>query len=115
MDDTPSRPQRPYAWLALILVAGLALRLLPVLSDGDLPVLFMLPDSYDYHRLACGMLDGHGYSWDQQPPYTANLYRLPGFPLILFALYSLTGPSVVAAIALQALLGTATILLTFFL
>jgi 4-amino-4-deoxy-L-arabinose transferase-like glycosyltransferase len=116
MDDTDPRPRRSLVWLGLILAVGLALRLLPVLRDGDLPVLFMLPDSYDYHRLACGLLDGHGYSWDQQPPYTPNLYRLPGFPVLLFALYALSGgPSIIAAIALQALLGAATILLTYFL
>jgi 4-amino-4-deoxy-L-arabinose transferase-like glycosyltransferase len=115
MDDTPPPSRRPIAWLGLILVAGLTLRLLPVVADGDLPVLFMLPDSYDYHRLACSILEGRGYTWDQQPPYSPNLYRLPGFPLILAALYSFTGPSVAAAIALQALLGTATILLTYFL
>jgi 4-amino-4-deoxy-L-arabinose transferase-like glycosyltransferase len=102
-------------WLALILVVGLALRLVPVLCHGDHPVLFMDSDSQGYHRLACGLLAGHGYTWDEQPPYTPNLYRPPGFPLLLLGLYALVGPSVAAAIAWQALIGTATILLTFFL
>lgn len=116
MDVAPAPPSRSNSgWLALILAAALALRLLPVLCHGGSPAVFMDADSGEYHRIACNLLAGNGYSWDTQPPYTPNLYRLPGLPVLLLGLYALTGPSVPAAIVLQAVVSTATVLLTFFL
>jgi 4-amino-4-deoxy-L-arabinose transferase-like glycosyltransferase len=109
----PSPPRPPLIWLALLLALALGLRLLPVLCHGAHPALFMGYDSWGYHRLATNLLAGHGYSWDTAPPYTPNLYRPPGYPVLLLGLYALTGPSILAAIALQALAGTAAVLLTF--
>src|SRR5262249_47044138 len=92
-------------------------RLLPVLCYGNADGLYLASDadSWGYHRLASCLLAGHGYSWDSQPPYAPNLYRPPGFPLILLGLYTLTGPWFVAAVVLQALVGAAVIALTFLL
>ena len=102
-------------WLTLILALGFCLRVLPVFCHGQYPVLFMDSDSWGYHRLASNLLAGNGYSWDTQPPYTPNLYRPPGFPVFLLGVYALTGPSVPAAIVVQAVASTVTVLLTFFL
>jgi 4-amino-4-deoxy-L-arabinose transferase-like glycosyltransferase len=115
--ETPSAPRRPLAWLAFLVALGLGLRLLPVLCYGDADALYLASDSdsWGYHRLASNLLAGHGYSWDTRPPYEPNLYRPPGFPLILLALYRLTGPWFVAAIGLQALVGSAVIVLIFLL
>jgi 4-amino-4-deoxy-L-arabinose transferase-like glycosyltransferase len=111
----PPRPRLPFAGLALLLAAALGLRLLPVLAHGDHPALFMDSDSWGYHRLASNLLAGNGYTWDMEPPRAPNLYRPPGFPVLLWGLYRLTGPSVPAAIVSQALVGTAAVLLTFLL
>ena len=92
---------------------GIGLGAIP--RHGGSPVLFMDPDSWEYHRIASNLLAGNGYSWDTQPPYSPNFYRVPGFPVVLLGLYSLTGPSIPAAIAVQAVVSTATILLTFLL
>jgi 4-amino-4-deoxy-L-arabinose transferase-like glycosyltransferase len=115
--ESPSGPRLPLGWLALLVAVGLSLRLLPVLCYGNADGLYLASDydSWGYHRLASGLLAGHGYSWDNGPPYAPNLYRPPGFPLILVALYTLTGPWFVAAVVLQALVGTAVIVLTFLL
>jgi 4-amino-4-deoxy-L-arabinose transferase-like glycosyltransferase len=115
MDGAPSTSYRStLGWLSLILAVAFGLRLLPVLCHGASPVLFMDPDSREYHRIASNLLAGNGYSWDTQPPYTPNFYRVPGFPVFLLGVYALTGPSIPAAIAVQAVVSTATVLLTFF-
>jgi Dolichyl-phosphate-mannose-protein mannosyltransferase len=114
-DSSAPSARLPFGWLALIVTVGLGLRLLPVLSYGQQPGLFMTYDSWGYHRLASNLLQGNGYSWDLQPPYTPNLYRPPVLPVLLLGLYAVTGESIVAAIVLQALVSTATIVLTFFL
>ncbi len=114
MDDaTPHRPRPPLGRLAILLAVALAIRLLPVLAHGAYPVLFMDSDSWGYHRLASNLLAGHGYSWDTSPPYSPNLYRPPGFPVVLLGLYALTAPSVPAAIVLLGIVSTATVLLTY--
>jgi 4-amino-4-deoxy-L-arabinose transferase-like glycosyltransferase len=114
MDVVPLPPSRPpIRWLVLLVAVALGLRLLPVLCHGSHPALFMGYDSWGYHRLATNLLAGHGYTWDTAPPYTPNLYRPPGYPVVLLGLYALTGPSILAAIALQAVAGTAAVLLTY--
>jgi hypothetical protein len=111
----PPRPRLPLVGLALVLAAALGLRLLPVLCHGDYPALFMDSDSWEYHRLAMNLLAGNGYTWDLQPPRSPNLYRPPGLPLLLWGLYRLAGPSVPAAVVVQAFVGTGATLLTFLL
>jgi 4-amino-4-deoxy-L-arabinose transferase-like glycosyltransferase len=115
--EAPSSPRRPLGWLAVLVVVGLSLRLLPVLCYGNADALYLASDSdsWGYHRLASSLLAGHGYTWDVRPPYAPNLYRPPGFPLLLLTVYALTGPWFVAAVVLQALAGTAVIVLVFLL
>jgi 4-amino-4-deoxy-L-arabinose transferase-like glycosyltransferase len=103
--------RRFWAGAGIVVVLALAVRLLPVLVHGGHPGLFMDPDSWGYHRLACNLLAGHGYSWNEAPPYEPNLYRPPGLPLLLTGLYAVVGPSVEAAIVLQAIVGTVTVAL----
>jgi 4-amino-4-deoxy-L-arabinose transferase-like glycosyltransferase len=99
----------------LILLVALCVRLLPVLCHGAHPVLFMDPDSWEYHRLASNLVAGNGYSWETQAPYAPNLYRTPGLPMLLAGVYAVTGASIPAAIVLQAVMSTVNVLLTFFL
>jgi Dolichyl-phosphate-mannose-protein mannosyltransferase len=108
-----SSPRARVIALAVILGVGLGLRLAPVFCHGRYPVLFMDPDSWEYHRLASNLLAGNGYSWDTAPPYSPNLYRTPGLPVLLTGLYAVTGPSIPAAILLQAVVSTTTVLLTY--
>jgi 4-amino-4-deoxy-L-arabinose transferase-like glycosyltransferase len=102
-------------WLLSLAAIGIGLRLLPVAVHGNYPALFMDSDSWGYHRLACNLLAGNGYSWNTAPPYQPNLYRPPVLPVLLTALYWLTGPSVIAAIVVQAFVAGATIVLTYYL
>jgi hypothetical protein len=116
MDGNADRKQRaPFVPLVIILTLALGLRLAPVFCRGAYPVLFLDPDSCEYHRLACNLVAGNGYSWDESPPYTPNLYRTPGLPALLAALYSLAGPSVPLAIVLQAVVSAASVLMTYLL
>lgn len=103
----------PLRWLAAIVGFGLLLRLLPLLIHGPQLPLFMDFDSWGYHRLAVNLLDGHGYSWEPTPPYTPNIYRPPVLPFALAGTYFLFGVTISPVIVLQALLGTATIVLVF--
>jgi 4-amino-4-deoxy-L-arabinose transferase-like glycosyltransferase len=67
-------------------------------------------DETDYHALATNLSEGEGYAL--KPGYhTAR--RPPLYPVILSALYRLTGPSSAAARVLQVLLGGAIIWLVF--
>jgi hypothetical protein len=115
-DAFPRSSRRQLIGLGSIVLAGFAFRLLPVLSYGDCGDLFMEgDDSSEYHALACNLQSGRGHTLAGSPPYTPNLYRPPGLPVLLSGLYRLTGPTMAIGIALQAVVGTATILLTFFL
>jgi hypothetical protein len=106
---------RPFFWLAGIVTVGLSLRLWPLIAHWQTTPLFMDPDSWGYQALASNLLAGHGYSWEEQEPYLANVYRPPGLPCLLTALYSLTGISVPHAILLQILVSSLTIVATYIL
>ena len=106
---------RPHsAWLAGIVVLGLALRLAPLLSNWSHPDLFMVDDdSWDYHRIATNLLAGHGYSLDQRPPYEPDVYRPAGLPCVLAVVYSCGGGSIPLAILLQVAASSGLIVLTY--
>lgn len=108
--------ERKFLPLGLILTVGLALRLLPVLTHWDTPSLFMVAsDSWQYHQIALNLLEGHGYTSSERPPYEPDVYRPPGFPGFLRLVYAWNGPSIPTAIALQVVLSLGAILLTYYL
>lgn len=101
-------------WLGLILLLGLALRLLPWLAHVHDPALFMVDsDSWQYHQIALNLLQGHGYSSEARPPYEADVYRPPGYPGFLSLVYARSGAAVPAAILIQVILSAAAVLLVY--
>ena len=47
-------------------------------------------DGKTYALMARNLLEQHIYSHDTEPPYSPSLIRLPGYPLFLAALYSVS-------------------------
>src|SRR5260370_4987065 len=75
--------------LAWILLLGLVLRLLPVVTNWHWPALFQVAtDSFQYQQIATNLLKGHGYSSSDGPPFEADVYRPPGYPAFLYAVYT---------------------------
>jgi len=90
---------------ALLLLIALSFRLFIALHlPNDEP-----DDGRVYSQLARNFLEQHVYSHDTQPPYTPSLIRLPGYPLFLAAIYSISGHNNNTAVRLvQAVLDTGT-------
>ncbi|MEA2444581.1 MAG: hypothetical protein QOJ12_1873 [Thermoleophilales bacterium] len=112
----------PRAAVVLVVVALLVRVAFVLATPGYVPH----HDDRDYDRLACGLVEGDGYS-RVGPPRTAEAcgdramhggptaYRPPGFPMFLAAVYTVSEPLgadrwVTARLA-QALLGTAVVAL----
>jgi GT2 family glycosyltransferase len=91
--------------LALALVLRLAVPALAVLKTGNTAPL-MTADSLEYLALGEGLGRDHVFANAGGP----ELYRLPGYPLLV-GLASLLGSSIALTILLQALLGTAAVAL----
>lgn len=89
----------------LLTLAALGLRLfvaLAVASDcsGDGPV---------YRQIAENLLEHHGYSLETEDPYLPTLIRMPGYPLVLAAIFAIFGKGSTAAVyVVQAVADTAT-------
>jgi hypothetical protein len=68
-------------------------------------------DSEEYRIVALNLLNGRGFSREVKPPYAPTLYREPGYPAFVAAIFAVTGTSDQAvAVAQSALLGVAAIL-----
>jgi hypothetical protein len=104
---------RSLRWLAVIVATGILLRMAPLMVNWNHPAIFMDDDSYGYHQIAVNLLAGHGYSWSEQPPYEPNVYRPPGLPLLLAAVYAVAGVAVPHMILVQAVLAGLTIVLLY--
>jgi 4-amino-4-deoxy-L-arabinose transferase-like glycosyltransferase len=90
---------------ALILLVALGFRLFIALRlANDEP-----DDGRVYSQIARNVLEQHVYSHDPQPPYNPSLIRLPGYPLLLLAIYSAFGHGNNTAVrVVQAVIDTAT-------
>jgi 4-amino-4-deoxy-L-arabinose transferase-like glycosyltransferase len=101
-----------HPWPALVLVA-LAFRValtLPAL--GHVERFYVVPDSYEYDRLAVNLVQGHGFSQASSPPYLPDVRRTPVYPFMLAAIYAVVGHQPVAAVAANVLLGVLACVLT---
>jgi hypothetical protein len=97
---------RRTAWLCVFAI-GAAIRVTVVL-EGPRPS----GDAWArYEPLARGLLAGHGFSKDTQPPYRPDGLDQPGYPLFLAAIYGATGGSRGAVVAAQLVLEAGTIVL----
>ena len=52
------------------------------------------------------LVQGHGFTASQSEPFTPGIFRSPGYPFFLAAVYGIIGHSVYAALYAQALLDT---------
>ncbi|MEI6634484.1 MAG: glycosyltransferase family 39 protein [Chlamydiota bacterium] len=72
------------------------------------------PDGYYYHRLAENVLRGRGYSFIWSTGHEYRLFRPPGYPLFLAALYSIFGFNFAAVRCVEMGVSAASVLLLFF-
>ena len=91
-------------WLAAVLSVALALRVVWAAFSQWEPI--PGDDAYRYHLAATALVDGQGYVHINGEP---TAFWPPGYPLLLAALYAVFGESIVAAQALNVVLGTATV------
>jgi 4-amino-4-deoxy-L-arabinose transferase-like glycosyltransferase len=100
------RPHGPYFWLAIILLAALALRVAAaVVWQQRLPnaAAFAFPDSESYWELGRQLARGDTYEFSG-----SRAFRTPGYPLLLAPLFWAfrNQPPVLAARLVGAVLGT---------
>jgi 4-amino-4-deoxy-L-arabinose transferase-like glycosyltransferase len=83
--------------------------------------IFFGPDSASrpgdprYYRTATNLLAGHGYSWDERPPYRQHMSSVPVYTLFVVAVYALAGYRPNAVRVAQAALDVLTSVLVAFL
>ena len=66
-------------------------------------------DGRVYDQIARNLLDQHVYSHESEPPFAPSLIRMPGYPLFLAGVYSVSGHNgKTAARIVQALMDTST-------
>lgn len=104
------RLTRHRLWLiySLVFLSGLAFRLFIALRlPNDEP-----DDGRVYAQIARNVLEQHVYSHESEPPYPPSLIRLPGYPFLLAAIYSIAGHGNNTAVRVaQALIDSATCVL----
>jgi 4-amino-4-deoxy-L-arabinose transferase-like glycosyltransferase len=99
-----NRPKHLNLYILGILLVAIALRIYSVVSHPAVPV----ADAADYHRLASGLAQGHGYV---NVEGASTAWRPPGYPFFLTGIYKITGVNVTSATIIQAILGGFTVLL----
>lgn len=89
----------------LLLAAAFSLRVAVAwVLPNDAP-----DDGRVYDQMARNIVERHVYSHDSEPPYAPSLIRMPGYPLFLAGVYSVTAHSDKTAVRIvQALIDTAT-------
>jgi len=68
-------------------------------------------DSHQYHVLATNLLDRGIFSLQTSPPYEPDIFRTPGYPLFMAAIYGISGHSLLALAVVQVLLAACTTVL----
>ncbi len=61
-----------------------------------------LPDPTLYEGIGANLAEGNGFSFDLAPPYRPELTRMPFLPMLIAALYQLTGRSPAAVLWMNA-------------
>jgi 4-amino-4-deoxy-L-arabinose transferase-like glycosyltransferase len=98
----------------LILLFALLLRLLVFQAILVNPERFRQPDSGGYHQLATNLLQFRRFgSPTETGEWSPDVNRMPGYPAFLAIVYGVFGPSVEAAILVQALLSTLAVALAY--
>ncbi len=100
---------KPALWI--ILAGGLLLRASLLVGGWHRPQRFFTPDSRDYDALARALIERGQFSRDADGK--AEIFRTPGYPLLLAGVYSISGKAVQAAICVQVLLDVLLCLLVY--
>lgn len=105
MDHRRNGKRKGILVYALLLTAAFTFRVAVArLLPNDEP-----DDGKIYAQIARNVLEQHVYSHATEPPYEPSLIRLPGYPLFLAGIYSLSGHGDNTAVRIvQALIDTAT-------
>jgi 4-amino-4-deoxy-L-arabinose transferase-like glycosyltransferase len=119
---TPPAPPRRRRWTAppallAVLLASLAVRLAlwaRYVAAAD-PAALLGGDSGEYHDSARALLETGTFSVSPQLPLVPQIFRTPGYPSFLAAVYALAGERPAAALLVQLVLGVATIALVYLL
>ncbi len=77
------------------------------------PTRFLQPDSHTYNQLALDLVNTGHLGVGPEQAHTVAALRTPGYPLLLAGVYALFGASPLAAILLQCLLASLTVVITY--
>lgn len=88
--------------ILVIIVVGVALVIRLSVAVSDIPLLGDAKTRYD--PIANNILQGNGFSRDTAPPYRADNYDQPGYPLLLASIYAVTNGNRRAVVLFQLLL-----------
>ena len=103
------RWRRVLAWLfAFTLLTHLPILVLVGLDPNRA---FFGGDSLQYHVLAANLLDRGIFSLQASPPYEPDIFRTPGYPLLMATIYGASGRSLLALAVVQVLLAACTTVL----
>jgi 4-amino-4-deoxy-L-arabinose transferase-like glycosyltransferase len=110
---TAGIPRKELLALAVVLMAGLGLRVAYVLLTQDFP---LTGDQPEYHSQGRLIADGMWF-WTALPygELHAGMWKAPGYPAFLGVVYTLIGPSVTGALLVQALIGPVVIAMVWLL
>ena len=83
----------------IIIVLSIAFLIRLSVAASDIPLLGDAKTRYD--PIANSLLDGHGFSRETAPPYRAQSFDQPGYPLLLASIYAVTNRSKRAVVLFQ--------------
>jgi hypothetical protein len=113
----PPRGRRRIPPIALVLLASLAVKLALwawFVASAD-PAALLKDDAASYHDSARALLETGTFSVSPHPPLYPQVYRTPGYPSFLAAVYAVAGERPAAAVLVQLFLSVATIALAYLL
>jgi 4-amino-4-deoxy-L-arabinose transferase-like glycosyltransferase len=88
--------------ILLITVVSIAIAIRLSVAASDIPLLGDAKTRYD--PIAKSLLAGHGFSRDNAPPYRADNFDQPGYPLLIATVYAISNRSTRAVVLFQLLL-----------
>jgi len=72
-------------------------------------------DTGSYWVPAVNLIEGHGFSRKNEPPFIPDAYRTPGYPFFMAVVFSIFGRKPVIIAFIQVVIGTMSALLTYLL